>query len=196
MNQDGELRLRLLARGEKLPKAPPDRCRVCNEARPPKARSFCGEECRDAYYLVTDSQFLRFKVFERDRGKCAAHGCALDCDELEVRVWGYSMSLRTPKRSNVANALLRPFSERLEMCKALEEHGFRLRPSSPVSLWHADHIEPLVDGGSYKLENVQTLCQPDHHGKTSEEATYRAKRRKLIGSRQIETMTRFRKAKV
>lgn len=35
--------------------------------------------------------------------------------------------------------------------------------------WEADHIVPLKDGGSFDLENVQTLCVGCHKAKTAEE---------------------------
>lgn len=44
--------------------------------------------------------------------------------------------------------------------------------------WEADHIVPLVDGGSYGMENLQTLCPKHHREKTSRENAVRARRRK------------------
>lgn len=36
--------------------------------------------------------------------------------------------------------------------------------------WEADHVVPLIDGGAFDLENVQTLCAvPCHRDKTAEE---------------------------
>lgn len=44
--------------------------------------------------------------------------------------------------------------------------------------WAADHIVPVVDGGSWTLENAQTLCDPHHKAKTAREAAERAARRR------------------
>lgn len=43
--------------------------------------------------------------------------------------------------------------------------------------WDADHIDPLIDGGSFELSNLQTLCGPCHKAKTAREAGERAHRR-------------------
>lgn len=51
-------------------------------------------------------------------------------------------------------------------------------------VWHLDHIQPLVENRGvgdieyWKMGNLQTLCQPCHHAKTSREATERAASRK------------------
>lgn len=46
------------------------------------------------------------------------------------------------------------------------------------SFWDMDHIEEVVRGGSYRLENLQTLCQPCHKAKTARLAAERAMERK------------------
>lgn len=45
-------------------------------------------------------------------------------------------------------------------------------------LWEADHILPLVEGGSHALDNLRVLCVPCHVKVTSELAGRIAKRRK------------------
>ena len=44
--------------------------------------------------------------------------------------------------------------------------------------WEADHIVPLIDGGSFEVENLQTLCRKHHKEKTKREAGERAARRR------------------
>ena len=44
--------------------------------------------------------------------------------------------------------------------------------------WQADHIVPLIDGGSFEMSNLQTLCRRHHNLKTAREAGERASRRK------------------
>jgi len=44
--------------------------------------------------------------------------------------------------------------------------------------WEADHIVPLIDGGSFEMENLQTLCRNHHKEKTKREAGERAERRR------------------
>jgi 5-methylcytosine-specific restriction protein A len=35
--------------------------------------------------------------------------------------------------------------------------------------WESDHVVPLVDGGSFEMANLQTLCLACHHAKTAAE---------------------------
>ncbi|MCI0409062.1 MAG: HNH endonuclease [Acidobacteria bacterium] len=44
--------------------------------------------------------------------------------------------------------------------------------------WEADHVVPLADGGSFGLENLQTLCTDHHRDKTARENAVRASTRK------------------
>jgi 5-methylcytosine-specific restriction endonuclease McrA len=50
--------------------------------------------------------------------------------------------------------------------------------------WHMDHIKPLIEANGdisyWQLPNLQTLCTPCHTTKTSQEATERAAKRKLL----------------
>jgi len=46
------------------------------------------------------------------------------------------------------------------------------------TFWDMDHIEEVVRGGSYKLENLMTLCQPCHKAKTARLAAERAAERR------------------
>lgn len=174
--------LAFLSRGKTLPRVKGE-CRVCSAPIPPVRRSFCSDPCRDLYYLATASDFLRFKVYARDHGVCA--GCTQDCDDLERQVWGFSTMQKMPRRKQHRDAITRHHRERAEMSKELIKLGFmRLVSNHPVTLWEADHIEPLVDGGGFGLDNVQTLCQACHIEKTADEAHWRAKRKKLIGKKQ------------
>lgn len=101
-------------------------------------------------YEASDPREARRKVRKRDRGHCAR--CGLDTYALR-------RSLRGRGRA-----------------RALRARGFIPRRS----LWELDHIEPLIDGGSHDLSNLQTLCTPCHKLKTAEEARSRATQRALV----------------
>ncbi len=182
-------RIATLERGDTLPTVR-GRCRVCDEALTGRQRAYCGKACSDLYKLATNTGFLRFKTFERDHGICAE--CEIDCDSLEVRVWGYSTNIKRPWRLSKSQLVL-PIEQRTLNVQALRDNGWTLKSYHPRTLWAADHIEPLADGGAFDLGNVQTLCLLDHTKKTSDEATWRAKRRKVLGKKQTETMRRFKK---
>lgn len=46
--------------------------------------------------------------------------------------------------------------------------------------WAADHVVPLIDGGGFGLDNLQTLCTACHARKTAREAGERAARRATV----------------
>jgi 5-methylcytosine-specific restriction endonuclease McrA len=98
----------------------------------------------EEWRLRTDPGYLREKVLVRDHGICAA--CGIDCLDAE----------RQLKRLRGAPRL-----------KASLDWG--LRPGSRKSLWDADHIVPVVEGGGEcDLENIRTLCLKCHRAATSE----------------------------
>lgn len=128
----------------KLPTGANDRalCRWCNLEVPPSRRSFCSDWCVEEWKLRTDPGHLRQRVWERDRGLCAH--CGLNC----VTEWARIKRLR-----GVAKL------------KALEEW----RPGKRKSLWDADHIVPVAEGGGEcDLSNLRTLCLKCHRSCTAE----------------------------
>jgi len=103
--------------------------------------------------LRTDPGYLREKVLERDAGVCAK--CGID-----------TVSLRRDMR-------------RLDFAarrKFLKEWGLTER--SRKSLWDADHIVPVAEGGGQcDLANMRTLCLKCHRQAT---AVLRLRLRKAI----------------
>ncbi|MCP5113870.1 MAG: HNH endonuclease, partial [bacterium] len=118
-----------------LPKGPNGRnlCRWCELEVPKGRRTFCSEYCVNEWKLRTDPGYLREQVFERDKGACAE--CGLDTEAEFRRI----------KRSRGKNR------------KALlAEWG--LKNLWRNSLWDADHVVPVVEGGGEcDLDNIRTL---------------------------------------
>jgi 5-methylcytosine-specific restriction endonuclease McrA len=56
------------------------------------------------------------------------------------------------------------------MWARMREKGFVPRQS----FWELDHKNPLIDGGTHELSNLQTLCVPCHHKKSAREHSERA----------------------
>ncbi len=121
----------------------------------------------ESYYLVVSGSYVRGRLWKRDRGVCAQ--CGLDTDSITRRLIAMD---REAKRAAT-----------LELAKL----GFKLKPyrSALYSLWEADHVVPLAEGGSYSLDNIQTLCVPCHKEKTAEQAARKAKQRRLIGGKWL-----------
>lgn len=134
-----------------LPKGPNGRslCRWCNLEVPAGRRTFCSDWCVEEWKLRSDPGHLRERTFERDKGVCAF--CGLDC----VAEFNHIRRLRGAAR-------VRKFAE------------YGLRPGSQRSLWDADHIVPVVEGGGEcDLANIRTLCLKCHRKQT---AALRARR--------------------
>lgn len=158
-----------------MPPKPPLLCRLCNNELPGRRTSWCSDECSNAYYMATSSSHLRYIINQRDKGICAK--CGLDCEALERRI----------------NAM--PKEAVKEVRRVLVENGFNWSHwnYNCASLWDADHIEPIDEGGSsWEMENIQTLCHPCHKEKTAEQAARGAKQRKLIGRKAIDTNKRLK----
>src|ERR1700761_3348435 len=118
-------------------------CRWCTAEVPKGRRSFCSDECVHQWKLRTDPGYLREKVFARDKGVCA--GCG--CDTVALRLHFLKLDYKARYR------FLREWD--------LKE-GFRR------SLWDADHIIPVAEGGGEcDLKNMRTLCLKCHRAVTA-----------------------------
>jgi 5-methylcytosine-specific restriction endonuclease McrA len=119
-------------------------CRWCNLEVPPGRFTFCSEWCVHEWKLRSDPGYLREQVFARDRGVCAL--CGHDC-ETEIRRL-----------------------KRLSGARRVEGWSrWGLRPGQRRSLWDADHVVPVAEGGGEcDLDNMRTLCLRCHRRVTSE----------------------------
>lgn len=134
-----------------LPKGPNGRalCRWCQLEVPPGRQTFCSDFCVTEWRLRTDPSFLREKTFERDRGICAVCGADTVAAYNEIR----------RKRGAARLRLLLKWG---------------LKTLNRRSLWDADHILPVVEGGgACDLKNIRTLCLICHRQAT---AALRARR--------------------
>jgi len=56
------------------------------------------------------------------------------------------------------------------------------------SLWEADHVKEITDGGDpFEVDNMQTLCVPCHRAKTAHSCRLRAQKRRGILIEKEET---------
>lgn len=129
---------------KELPKGPNGRClcRWCNLEVPADRYTFCSEWCVEEWKVRSNPGHLRERVFERDRGICAH--CGLDC-LAEFR--------HIKKLRGVARA------------RAMSEWNAGDRKS----LWDADHITAVAEGGGEcDLSNMRTLCLKCHRTRTAQ----------------------------
>jgi len=117
-------------------------CRWCALEVPKRRFTFCSEYCVHEWKLRTQPAYLREQVFARDRGICA--GCGAD---------------------TVANARRLRYSRGARRTELLKYWGLKTRTRR--SLWDADHIVPVAEGGGEcDLENLRTLCLRCHRAAT------------------------------
>ncbi len=121
-------------------------CRWCQlEILNRRRRTFCSEYCVHQWRLRSDPGYLRERVLARDAGVCAA--CGMDT----------LAAFRALQRS-------RGKARR----EALEMWGLG-SIKARRSLWDADHILPVAEGGGQcDLDNLRTLCLPCHREATVE----------------------------
>jgi 5-methylcytosine-specific restriction enzyme A len=131
-------------RRDDLPKGPGGRalCRWCNLEVPAGRFTFCSEYCVHEWKLRTDPGYLRDQVLQRDRGVCAR--CGVDTAAAFTEL----------KRSRGRARL-----------HLLQRWG--LKTLKRKTLWDADHILPVAEGGGEcDLANIRTLCLLCHRNET------------------------------
>jgi 5-methylcytosine-specific restriction enzyme A len=136
-----------------VPRGPNGRglCRWCSLEVPRGRYTFCSEFCVHEWKLRSQPAYLREQVFLRDRGICSA--CAIDTTRE-------AQKLRYARGENRVALLVH----------------WGLRRRSRKSLWDADHIVPVIEGGGEcDLENMRTMCLRCHR-----QATLELKRRKRL----------------
>lgn len=141
-------------------------CRLCKTETTYKRATLCSEACRTKWALMTDPGYARRLVAERDKGVCAL--CGLDTNML-------SEHINAPGR--VYSQL--PYKDRPKSRAAHygRYYGHPLTRDR-ISLWDADHIVPVVEGGGEcDLDNLRTLCLWCHKNETAALAKRRATQR-------------------
>jgi len=121
-------------------------CRWCDlEILARRRRTFCSDYCVHQWRLRSDPGYLRDQVFARDRGLC--HLCQADT----VAIYKALKRSRGPARA-----------------AGLSIYGMK-SITSRRSLWDADHILPVAEGGGQcDLDNLRTLCVPCHREVTAQ----------------------------
>ncbi len=116
-------------------------CRWCQLEVPSHRQTFCSDWCVEEWRIRSDPGHLRQRVLDRDRGLCA--GCGVDCIAEYAR-------LRKLRGMAKTKALL------------------HWKLGSRKSLWDADHITPVAEGGGEcDLSNLRTLCLACHRAHTA-----------------------------
>jgi 5-methylcytosine-specific restriction protein A len=139
-------------------RGPGGQCRYCG-ATLRHRRNWCGSACVHNWRMRSDPGYARRAVLARDRGVCCA--CGLDTVALMSFLRQPLGTLDEYRRVATIAWLLGYWRSRGSVvCEVVH-----LRQSP---LWQADHIVPVVDGGSdLGLANLRTLCTPCHRAETA-----------------------------
>lgn len=145
-----------------IPRGPNGRglCRWCSLEVPRGRFTFCSDYCVHEWKLRSQPAYLREQVFLRDHGVCAI--CGVDTMAAARALAGS----RGPNRV----ALLRHWG---------------LKSRSRKSLWDADHLVPVAEGGGEcDLENIRSLCLRCHRVATQllRKRLLQRKRQSAIGN--------------
>lgn len=149
-------------------------CRWCGSPPPKPRRTWCSEACLEQFQIRSWPAFARQKVEERDHGVCAL--CGRDCEALEKRI----LARMAPVYWNdpVARLLAHRWANLLGRLGITSGGYYSIR-----SLWEADHILPVVEGGGgCGLENLRTLCRCCHRAETRALARRRAVARRAAAA--------------
>ncbi|WP_158793211.1 HNH endonuclease [Granulicella sp. L60] len=121
-------------------------CRWCDlEILARRRRTFCSDYCVHQWRLRTDPGYLRDQVFARDHGICAV--CSIDT----LAAYAALKRARGPARA-----------------AGLRLYGMK-SITTRRSLWDADHILPVAEGGGQcDLDNLRTLCLLCHREATAQ----------------------------
>jgi 5-methylcytosine-specific restriction enzyme A len=133
-------------------------CRWCSLEVPLRRYTFCSDYCVHEWKLRSQPGYLREQIFKRDGGICAH--CGIDTIREQLRL----------NRARGENRL------------ALMRH-WGLKKRLRKTLWDADHILPVKEGGGQcDLENIRTLCLRCHRTVTGHlrERIRRAKVRAML----------------
>lgn len=144
-----EFRFRRTITSRDLPKTEPGHCRWCGKPVVKPRRSWCSDECVNEFFLRFNTCHIVHRVFQRDKGVCAI--CGIDTNMLHTELHKRHQGGRT-----LANS---------QWYGNKSDWGpWRICQS----LWEADHIVPVIEGGGCcGLENYRTLCQLCHKKETA-----------------------------
>lgn len=156
-DSDKELRGRKGPNGFRL-------CRWCKKEVQPPRRTFCSDECVHEWRLRSNVGYLREHTYKRDLGICAS--CNSDTRLQKIQLENILKSCGYNEKAEPYKVLLIALNVTINEARK--------------TLWHADHIVPVENGGGLcGLSNIQTLCVRCHKLKTVIQAGVGAKPRKL-----------------
>ena len=148
-------------------------CRWCRKPLPSRRNSLCSDQCVHEYLIAYHTGYMRSLVYERDHGVCQS--CGLDTDELA------RAREKVQKMPHRSRAQIQAQTDATYLLS--EEFAYKNLPPwlahKERSLWDADHIIPVAQGGiRLGLDNIRTLCVGCHQKVTKKFAQERAQQKR------------------
>lgn len=141
-------------------------CRFCKREVMPPRKTFCSDACVHEWKLRSSSKYLRKFIYERDLGKCAKCGT----DTRYVRI-----ELEDAAQAAMKESGRWYWDDHPLYLECLSKWQLTVKEAKK-SLWEADHIIEVADGGGESdLANFQTLCIPCHKVKSAAMRAERAR---------------------
>lgn len=141
-------------------------CRFCPKEVPVGRWTFCSDECVHEWKIRSNNKYLRSHIYERDLGICAS--CGVDTRYQKIELENVR---RDSKAKLLENWRSDPNYVSLLISMSVTQK------ESEKSLWHADHVREVADGGGESgLDNYQTLCISCHKKKTKNSASIRRRK--------------------
>lgn len=123
-----------------------------------KGLKYCCEACSNEANIRASGAVVQALVFRRDRGVCAV--CGMDCHWLQSKSLEIVMAGKRMPYGSV---------------RGLPGSWGPWTTDLHYSLWEADHVIPVCEGGGVcGLENYRTLCLRCHKAESTELARRRA----------------------
>jgi 5-methylcytosine-specific restriction protein A len=156
-------------------------CRWCRTEVPKGRYTYCSDDCVHEWRVRNDSRYMRAQVFKRDKGVCAECGretfklaAELAMERTATWLGRFSSSVKSVEAYKAWRARI----DKL-VAEGFSEHRLLQASEGGGSLWDADHVNPVIEGGgTCGLENIRTLCIPCHKAETKKLAKRRAEARR------------------
>lgn len=154
-----------------MPKLGAGLCRWCGTPVGGRRRSWCSDACQSDFLIRWNPSSAAHHVYRRDKGVCAV--CGIDTDEIKALKRRICRDLH---RSTPINRIIINGYDYADVHAEEKAWGPWARYGT---LWEADHIIPVIEGGGCcGLDNLRTLCIMCHKAETKALAARRAQARR------------------
>jgi 5-methylcytosine-specific restriction protein A len=152
-------------------------CRLCKAPCADDSRHWCSVKCLEHYLLLSSGDYVRAKLFERDRGICAE--CGVDGERMNQALAALKDDLLHPLLMSIHPMIVATLRSEGWTNVRQRGRGSYADCVEFTSCWEADHITAVSEGGGQcALSNFRTLCFVCHKKQSAKQAGTRAAKRR------------------